>query len=161
MKFGPLGSFILGVVPEGIPVCFEGGERFRAKRCGKPKGGRTSSTQEKKAVQVRPGVGVKHSLLGVKTNGGLICLQCCLVEITWVIRRSRRLKCCLLGCAEDNNLASTEDGKREIMKGMFTPIKIRCEDLAPVMSELLSLKKEGSVESKPRITDRSRREGLS
>jgi hypothetical protein len=94
---------------------------------------------------VRPGVVLNCGLLGVKTNGGLLRIprvKTLFGGDMWVIRLLYPLE--LLACWDVpeklGHLAGTSQGKEDIMRCMFAPIKIRqaaLEDLAPVMSELM------------------------
>jgi hypothetical protein len=126
-------------------------------RCGKPQDAiQATAKAGQKVVQVRPGVVLNIGLLGVKTNGGLLRLpriKTLFGGDMWVIRTLTPVE--VLSCwglpEKLGHLAKTDEGKRKIMKGMFTPIKIWqavLENLAPIMSELLSLhKKDDNVQT--------------
>jgi hypothetical protein len=122
-------------------------------RCGTPGKENLAPTSKagQEVVQVRLGVVLNTGLRGVQTNGGFLRLprvKTLFGGNMWVIRNLMTAE--VLSCWEDvpeklGMIAQSDEKKRILMNTMFTPIKIRqavLEDLAPVISELLSMPKE-------------------
>jgi hypothetical protein len=102
--------------------------------------------------EVRAGVVLNSGLLGIKTNGGLLRLprvKTLFGGDMWVIRvlTPSEVLACWDVPEKLGQLTKTDDGKRSLMRVMFTPIKIRqaiLEDLFPFMPGLLG-KENGQV----------------
>jgi hypothetical protein len=121
-------------------------------RCGLPNEVNHSASSVGQSVKtVRPGVGMNCGLLEAKTKAGTIRLPGVKTPFggdMWVIRPLTAGK--TLGCWDVperlGSLMDTNDKRRSLMEGMFTPLKIRqavLEEISPVIKNLLdSAKKE-------------------
>jgi hypothetical protein len=121
-------------------------------RCGSPNEVSHSASSVGQSVKtVRPGVAMNCGLLEVKTKAGTIRLPRVKTPFggdMWVIRPLTAGE--TLGCWDVPErlglLMDTNDERRSLMEGVFTPLKIRqaiLEEIGPVMKNLLnSAKKE-------------------
>jgi hypothetical protein len=120
-------------------------------RCGSPNEVNHPARSVGQSVKtVRPGVVMNCGLLEVKTKAGTIRLPRVKTPFggdMWVIRPLTAGK--TLGCWDVPErlglLADTNDERRSLMEGMFTPLKIRqavLEEIGPMMKNLLNSAKK-------------------